>query len=140
MTDYDERAYAHFLALVADTPHPELTIEQATRLDDLADFVETIDLNDAGVIHLYNEPDDVLRRVIDLTVALYGFDRQVLAAEADVMLARMGEGNDLDPYFALFDASTERHHTNWEAVRDQRNAVQLLLHLFTLGPGKLASR
>jgi hypothetical protein len=136
MAAYDRSAHAHFLKLLADHATTELSTVQATLLDELADFVETLDLNDGGVVHLYKRADDVLRAAIELTTSLYGFDREVLATEAKIALERMECWGDHGPYFALFNNSIERIETNWQAVSDPEAAVRLLMLLLTLGRGQ----
>lgn len=136
LADYDRSVHAHFLQLVADHITTELSIAQTTLLDELADFVETLDLNDGGVVHLYKQSDDVLKEAIRLTTSLYGFDREVLATQAKIALERMERWGDHGPYFSLFDNSHERRETNWRALSDPEAAIRLLMLLFTLGRGQ----
>jgi hypothetical protein len=76
----DADRYPHFLALVAEANHGQLTTRQRVELAELGDFVETLDMNDMGVTQLYRQTDDFLRKLIELTCVLFGFDRAVLAA------------------------------------------------------------
>lgn len=134
LSGYDNTVYAHFLSLLAQChPHAELSAAQAARLDALADFVTTLGMNDGAVNRLHKQPDDVLEQVIELTVALYGFDSAVLAAQAQLVLERMNRWNSTDPYFALFDNATARSESDWSAVSDPASAVIVLLRLFALG-------
>jgi hypothetical protein len=123
----------HIVTMLAAGLQAELTYPQATRLDDLADFVETLDLNDASAGHLLLEPDEVLGALIETTESLYGFDANVLAAQAQVVLDRVASCGDSDPYYSLFDAACERKKPDWDAVANPETAVDLLLHLFSLG-------
>lgn len=136
LADYDRSAHAHFLQLVADHTTTELSTAQTTLLDELADFVETLDLNDGGVVHLYKQSDDVLKETIEQTTFLYGFDREILATQAKIAVERMERWGDHGPYFALFDNSRGRRETNWRALRDPEAAIRLLMLLFTLGRGQ----
>lgn len=135
-SDRDDDKYAHFLRLIADRATTQLSTTQATLLNELADFVETIDLNDGGVTHLYKQPDNVLQELIELTTSLYGFDQTVLAAQAKIVLARMERWGGHTPYFALFDCSRERSSPDWPAVPDIEAAVRTLMILITLGLGQ----
>lgn len=132
LSDHDDSRYAHFLTLIAEADTGELSPGQKIKLDELADFAETLDLNDLGVTSLYKQPDDFLRDLIDLTVTLFGFDRSVLAAEAQVMLDRMEGDTSLDTYFAIFDSADPRTEPDWSAVSDPTAAVDLLMKLFWL--------
>lgn len=138
VTGRDGTACAHFLELVSEHATTDLTSVQAVLLDELADFVETMEMNDGGVTHLYKQPDDVLRELIALTTSLYGFDRSVLAAQAKVAWFRLQHWDDNAPYFALFDAAAQRSRPDWTAVRDRDKAVGSLMRLFTLGLGQAA--
>ncbi|WP_431972387.1 NACHT domain-containing protein [Nocardia sp. bgisy134] len=130
----DNSVYGDFLSLVADHEKTELSTIQAIRLDELADFIETLDLNDGGAErYIYRRPDAMLRQLIGLTVSLYGFDHAVLAAEAEIALARMKRFGGNAPYFALFDNAQERSETDWSAVSDPDAALLLLLAMLTLG-------
>lgn len=130
----DNSVYAAFLRLVADHEKIELSTIQATRLDDLADFIETLDLNDGGAErYIHRLPDATLRQLIELTVSLYGFDHTVLAAEAEIVLARMKRSGGNAPYFALFDNARKRTQTDWSAVSDPDAALLLLLAMLTSG-------
>ncbi len=122
-----------FVTVLAAGQQAELSYSEATRLDELADFVETLDLNDASAIHLLTQPDELLIPLIELTVSLYGFNANVLAAQAQVVLDRVASCGGSDAYYALFDAARERDQPNWDAVANQQAAVDLLLHLFILG-------
>lgn len=135
-SERNDTAYAHFLKLVADHATTDLTAEQATLLDELAEFVETMEMNDGGVTHLHKQPDDVLRELIALTTSLYGFDRSVLAAQAKIARFRMEHWDGNAPYFALFDAASKRSRPDWTAVHDRDAAVRLLMRLLTLGLGQ----
>ncbi|MEU3544880.1 NACHT domain-containing protein [Streptomyces paromomycinus] len=132
----NDTAYAHFLELVADHATADLTAEQATLLDELAEFVETMEMNDGGVTQLHKQPDDVLRELIALTASLYGFDRSVLAAQAKIAWLRLEHWDGNAPYFALFDAASKRSRPDWTAVHDRDAAVRLLMRLLTLGLGQ----
>ncbi|MFJ4615558.1 NACHT domain-containing protein [Streptomyces griseus] len=135
-SDRADDKYAHFLRLVADHATTQLSTTQATLLNELADFVETIDLNDGGVTHLYKQPDSVLQELIELTTSLYGFDQAVLAAQANIALARMERWDGHTPYFALFDYSRERSNPDWSAVPNTEAAVSTLIVLIKLGLGQ----
>ncbi|WP_457029307.1 NACHT domain-containing protein [Kitasatospora sp. P5_F3] len=134
--DLGPSVYAHFLRLVAGHATAELSMAQATVLDELADFVETMYMNDGGVSHLHKQPDGILQELIGVTASLYGFDHAVLAAQAKIALVRMEHWNDNVPYFALFDNAHAHSNPDWSGVHDREAAVRLLVLLFPLGIGQ----
>ncbi|MEU3006587.1 NACHT domain-containing protein [Streptomyces sp. NPDC007020] len=134
--DYDGSFYAHFLRIIADHVMTDLSTTQAILLDELADFVETMDMNTGGSNRLSKQSDETLRELIGLATSLYGFDRAILASQAKITLARMERSQDNDPYFALFDNAQERCAPDWSAVNDPEAAVRLLIRLLTLGLGQ----
>lgn len=133
-SDYDDTAYSRFLKLIADHPITEFSTLQLTKLDELADFVETLRLNDGGAVHLHKQTNEVLQELIELTASLYRFDRAVLAGQAAVALERLERWGSA-PYWALFDNARERLDVDWRAVNDPEAAARLLMRLFTLGVG-----
>jgi hypothetical protein len=87
-------------------------------------------------MHLMREPDEYLLALNELAVALYGFDANVLAAQAQIALNRVERSGGLDPYFSLFDCAQARSRPNWRAVTDHKSAIVLLLRLFSFGPSQ----
>lgn len=134
--DYDSSFNARFLRLIADRTVADLSTKQATLLDELADLVETMEMNTGGANHLRKQSDEKLREFIGLTASLYGFDHAVLASQAKIALARMERSQGNDPYFALFDNAHGRRAPDWSAVNDPEAAVRLLIRLLTLGLGQ----
>lgn len=136
LSNYDGSFHARFLRLVADHVTADLSTAQATLLDELADFVETMEMNAGGATRLGRQPNDTLRKLIEMTTSLYGFDHAILASQANIALARMERSQGNDPYFALFYNAQKRQAPDWSAVNDPEAAVQLLIRLLTLGPGQ----
>jgi hypothetical protein len=104
-----------------------------SRLDELSDFVETMNFNNVGSVL---EPNVDLSGLMDLVTTLAGFDAESVAAQAGVVLRRMDEtqsGND--PFFALFDSAKERELLHWDKVLDQDSAVDLCLRLLATASG-----
>lgn len=128
----DAQRYPRFLSLVAEAEHDRITTRQRVELAELGDFVETLNMNDMGVVVLYRQTDEFLRRLIELTCALFGFGRGVLAAEAQVVLDRLEKDESLSTYFSLFDTAEPRFETNWTVVTDPDDAVDVLVDMFSM--------
>lgn len=133
LSDYDPSKYSQFLRVIAGHRKAELSTEQATRTDELADFLDTLAMNSPGAGHLYKQPPGFVQQVVELTSVLYGFDPAILAAEAAIIDARMERSNSTDPYFALFDTASPRSVPDWPAVADPARAMQIVGRLFRLG-------
>jgi len=127
--DFSDRK---LLTVLADAAPAPLDYQQRTRLDELADLLETLDLNDASSIHMLKH-DDEIPRVVELTAALYGFDLHIVGAQAALTLQRMDTSGDSAPYYALFDFARARQTPHWDNVPDREQAVQLLGRMFTWG-------
>lgn len=140
--ELDHKRHGHFLDLLAERQNGELATEQAVRLDELGDFLETLGLNDAGSQHFYKETDAYIRDIAGLAAVLFGFDMSVIASQAKIARARMAaEGYDhgddwLDSYFSLFTFATERSRNDWASVSDLERSVDLALKLFWQGRGQ----
>lgn len=130
--DYDPESDRTFLGLLADRQCAELTFQQQTRCNELADLVATLSLNDASSIYMFKYSDDV-PAVIELTEALFGFDSGVVASQAALILQRMDVAGGSDPYYALFDNARARHKHNWMKIRDVESAIGLLGRMTTWG-------
>lgn len=131
--DHDLDDYLKLLTFLADHDSGEIPIGELVRLDELADFLETLRCNDASA---RRAPDPTMCQLIYLVVALGAFDISILSSEASVVLRRVhdsGEGHV--PFFALFDGATRRELNNWSAVGDKNSAVELCLKIFTWGLG-----
>jgi len=132
--NYDARL-RRLLAMVADMGNvPVLTLAQATRMDELADFIETLHLNDTSSWHLMKRSDD-LPQILRLVANLGGFDCDILSGQASLVIERMEATSGRTPFFSLFDRARSRELDGWRAVDDQASAVRLIGMLFTLGHG-----
>jgi hypothetical protein len=132
--DYDLDDYRRFLEMVAEmsaAAHPDLPSRIA--LDHLADFVETMSLNDAGSWGTSFRARQA--EVAGLVATLGSFDRSVLAAEARIVLNRIEAFGEHDPFFSLFDGAGSRPLEEWGAVSDTQGAVDLLIDMMTWGQG-----
>ncbi|MFB7539137.1 NACHT domain-containing protein [Streptomyces zaomyceticus] len=136
LSAYDDSVYKRFLRLVPGEGVSNLSVKQQVCLDELADFVETMGLNDDGANSLYRQSDDFLQHLIRETVQLYGFDRSVLSSQALVVLGRMERAESSSPYFALFENATSRSKPDWSCSVDPEATTRLMLRLFKLGLGQ----
>ena len=135
LANFDADGYRRLLALVAELGRPhELTPAQMTRMDELADYVETLDLNNISSWHLMERSDD-LPQILRLVATLGGFDFDVLSAQADLTVERMEATGANAPFFSLFDQAHMRDFDRWQSIDDRASAVRLIGTLFTLGLG-----
>jgi hypothetical protein len=105
------------------------------RLDELADFCETIRFNDLSSWPSRNYRYEDLLSLAKIVLILGGFDAGILAAQARIMLSRIEAFGDNDPFFALFDQPAPRSLDNWHQMPDQAKAVQVLIRAFFNGHG-----
>jgi hypothetical protein len=121
-----------FLNLLAERPKAELTYQQQVRCNELADFLETLSLNDAGSLQMFKHPEDI-PKVIHLTETLFDFDSAVVAAQAELTIDRMDNGWGSTAYYALFDNACGRHRHHWDKVTATTDAIALLSRMITWG-------
>jgi hypothetical protein len=119
-------------AILAELAPAASTRPDNTRFDEVADFFATLRLSDETSDLLHGQPDEFLRAVTDLIVALLGFDRALLGAEARALVDRMSIDASYRPYMAMFDGAALRMSPDWSAVEDHPAAIDLLVELFKL--------
>ncbi len=133
--DFDHDQHRRLLAMVVELGRPlELTLAQMTRMDELADYVETLDLNNVSSWPLIKRTKD-LPQILRLVAALGGFDIDVLGAQASLVVERMKAAGDNAPFFSLFDQARRRDLDRWQSINDHASAVRLIGTLFTDGLG-----
>lgn len=136
LTDFPRDTHLKMLdAIIAQSgdraPAPaKLSLAQQFRLNELATFLETFGMNDGGNHHLFREPERV-PVIIDLFVRLFGFDVDVLAAQAEIVRHRVtAEGRDFYAYYAAFDdAEMVSEEADWSTVDDVSEAMASLSYL-----------
>jgi hypothetical protein len=130
---FDAKDYRRLLQHLARHEPSALTASERTRLDELADFLETMNFNHLGTT-IAPGPD--VRSLIELAARLGRFDLGKIAAEADVLLRRIDEtAGGHDPFFALFDLATEHDLGDWDAITEKSSAVELCLRILTWSYG-----
>jgi hypothetical protein len=135
LANYDADRYRRLLAMVAELGRPcELTPAQAAQTDELADYIETLDLNNASSYHLVKQTDD-LPQILRLVATLGGFDFDILSAQAQLIVERIEAIGHNAPFFSLFDQASRRDLDRWQSIDDHASAVRLIGTLFTLGRG-----
>ncbi|NOJ64359.1 MULTISPECIES: NACHT domain-containing protein [unclassified Arthrobacter] len=132
LRNFDQESERRLLNVLADRPLADLTYQQQTRVDELADLLETLHLNEASSLHMFRKPDEI-PAVLELTETLFGFDSLVVSAQAQLTLQRMDTMGNSDPYYALFDGAEVRDTHNWKAVANPDEAVILLGRMMTWG-------
>jgi hypothetical protein len=144
MQAYDSRASFKLLDAIVDAaarqsaaaaPRTiELTYPQRTRLDELATFVATLNMNDAGSHGMFKHAD-LVSEIVAVFCVLFDFDLQLLARQAEIVQGRL-EGNEetQDPFYALFYGAEpmDEEIADWARVPDIESAVAVLRHMMTL--------
>jgi hypothetical protein len=133
--NFDEDAHLKLLRELCSAEPSALSYQQATRLNDLADFCETLNLNDASAWPRTSDNWDDFRRTLATVAHLGSFDIGVLSAEAAIVLRRIEAFNDDAAFFALFDQATRHNLDHWGAVPDRAKAVNLFIRMMSLGRG-----
>jgi hypothetical protein len=135
LADFRHDRHRRLLAIVAELGRPpELTLAQMTRMDELADYVETLDLNNVSSWPLLKRTKD-LPQILRLVAALGGFNIDVLSAQASLVAERMNATGDNAPFFSLFDQARKRDIDRWQSIDNQMSAVRMIGTLFTDGLG-----
>jgi len=126
----DDRTLLEHLAQSEGVP---LSCRDRVRLDELADFLETLNVNDAGATRT---PLPDMRLLIDLVARLGNFDIAKISAQAAVVLRRIDETDEAHaPFLALLDLAEKRALDHWDAIADQDAAVDLCLRVLTWAYG-----
>jgi hypothetical protein len=135
LANYDADQHRRLLTMVAELGRPcELTPAQTTRMDELADYVETLDLNDVSSWHLTKRTED-LPQILHLVATLGGFDCEVLSAQASLVVERIEATDDNAAFFSRFDQAYRHDLDRWCSIDDHASAVRPIGTLFTLGRG-----
>jgi hypothetical protein len=135
LNGFDEGKYFRLVDAIAGLGRPsELTPAQSTRMDELADYVETLNLNNINSWPLINEPDE-LPQVLRIVASLGGFDLGILSSQAGLVSERIRQSGSRTPYFSLFDQAVSRSLNRWNNIADPASAVLAIGKLFTLGVG-----
>jgi hypothetical protein len=123
------------LEMLAAAGAATLTPAQERRLDELADFCETLRLNDLSSWALSPAAREDLTHLVEVVAALGRFPRGVLAAQAEIVLELMEHVQSLEPFFSLFDGASERELDDWTAVSSHPDAVALFVRMMLRGRG-----
>jgi hypothetical protein len=135
LLDYDRNAHTTLLRDLCATPAAALTYQQETRLSELADFCESMRLNDIGAWPRRGESREDFHSLLTTVQQLGRFDAAVLSAQARIVLSRIDAFSSNIPFFALFDQATARDLDNWDQIPDQHAAVELLVRTLFRGLG-----
>lgn len=128
--EIDSEAHERLLKDLANGPHKALTYQQTTRLDELADFCETLNLNDNATWPRIGGYDEWFWPMVNLVRVLGRFDASVLAAQAALILQRTEELTvKREPFFGLFDKATVRRLDAWSEVGDRDTGVALAVRV-----------
>ncbi|MFD4676462.1 NACHT domain-containing protein [Lentzea sp. NPDC058450] len=138
LRQFDRTRKFAILHVLAEGEQAELTAAQAGRLDELADLVTLLGLDEIGAQNLLSQPDNFLWYLADTVAALYGLDLGIVATQAQVTLDRLDECGSDAPYYSLFDhtefgnAARKARRPDWSTV-DAGDAAELLVWLFVPG-------
>jgi hypothetical protein len=113
-----------------------LTRQQRRRLDELADLIETMCLNNASSTLKEGVHRGHSLEVAELVMTLADLRTGVIAAQARIVRDRMALFDDnLAAYFSLFDRAQVLPLTHWERVDDIDSALELARDLLFGGLG-----
>ena len=135
LLDFDQNQHITLLRDLCATPATDLTYQQETRLTELADFCESMRLNDISAWPRRDDSREDFHSLLTTVQQLGSFDAAVLSAQARIVLRRIDAFNSNAPFFALFDQATARELDDWHQVPDQHAAVELLVRTLFLGRG-----
>jgi hypothetical protein len=112
-------------------PPAELTRAQTRRLDELAAFLEALNLNDGTSWPRRDEFEDLREPWYRLVAALGGFDLTVLAAQALVVQKELEEDEDRtqEAFYRLFDGAQRVELQHWSNVEDAESARALAVRM-----------
>jgi hypothetical protein len=133
--NFDEDGHLRLLRELSSSNQGLLNYQQGTRINELADFCETLHLNDSSAWPRTDDNYNDFRLALTTVAQLGSFDRGVLSAQAIIVLRRIETFNDNAPFFALFDQATRRSLDRWDAVPDRTKAVDLFIRMLSLGRG-----
>jgi hypothetical protein len=112
----------------------KLTKREARRLDELADFVETLNLNDISAWPSASRFDVIESGWLNAVAELGRFDKGLLAAQASLLTEEMEHDvrssdreHEHEAFYALFDDAEQRKLDNWSEVNSADEARQLAL-------------
>jgi hypothetical protein len=131
--NFDRDAHKAMLLDLCKTPSRSLTYQEATRLDELADFCQSMRFNGVSAWPRGQDSRKDFRSLLATVQQLGGFDPAVLSAQARIALNRIDAFSNNDPFFALFDQAARRRLDNWHRVLDQDATVRLLVRMLFLG-------
>jgi hypothetical protein len=120
-----DTGWSSFLEILTQGPGRQMSWSEERRMDELADLLGTLDLNDRGAwdmaVAVKHDPRG-LREILDSFIYLGNFDRLMLSAQASTVLSIQEWHASLDIRLFLFDAPTRRP-LDWrdDAERDWRS-------------------
>lgn len=135
--DFDADGPDRLLYLLADAEPADLTRRQSRRLDELADLLETLDVNSTGSFHFRKQQKEDQRAVVTIVSVLGGFEEPVVAAQARIVQRRMSsaklqsESMWSEPMWSLLHGASRREFDprRWDVVSDPDSAVTLLVEM-----------
>jgi len=129
MADDVQRTLGTITALA---PPAVLTRPQERRRDELASFLETLDLNHMNAWLRSGRTEAMRERWVRLVAALGGFDVDVLSAQAQLVLDETTD-EDHAAFYSLFDGAQAVSLEHWESVTDKGDGLDLALELLSGG-------
>jgi hypothetical protein len=107
------------------------------RLDELASFITTLNLDDPSAYLPGKENHSLRVEWHRLIARLGGFDEAVLAAQAKIVLDELAaeEQGSNAAFSSLFDGAAEAELLRWDRVQDQAEARKLVLFMLRLSRG-----
>jgi hypothetical protein len=136
LLQFEQDGHVRMLEYLRSSAHGGvLDYRDEMRLDELADFFESMNLNMLSAWPVINDSQADTFAFLTLVQQLGNFDIRILSAQASMMLERLEVFQEDEVFFALFDQATSRVLDNWDQVPDQRGAVDLLVRFLFRGLG-----
>jgi hypothetical protein len=117
-----DQAWDSFLHLIASLGTPiDLPLSRRRRLDDLVDLIATLEIIELPAYEFEGALAgqlDSLRSILEAVATLGGFDADILAAEARLVLEEWEQQGHDEMRGLLFDDGKEVELTGWDSVKD----------------------
>ncbi|KJQ52515.1 NACHT domain-containing protein [Microbacterium sp. SA39] len=122
--DPEVNRWPNLLDILSEASPVPLTSKQTLATPELARLFTLLNLNVAGSITFVNSDPSEVGAAFTATANLFGIDRGVLSAEADIVKARVDRWG-MDPLFAVMESMDPHGYPEWESVDAVATAAEL---------------
>lgn len=131
LNEHEDAREIETIEQIAESERAAVVGREAVALDAFAALLQSLRLEDYGDAFHKQSADD-RASVLTAVAELLSLNMSEIAAEAAILLERMGERKDLGPYEAMFDPPAPTLTPDWTHVHDAQSAVRALLSQFWL--------